>query len=117
MLVNNAAGSDDAVGVMKIGTEMMAQIQTQFLAAIAAAAYGFVVTVVLVKVLDITMGFNLDARDESEGLDRAAHGEVGFDLGLALEAIPEKPSLEPRAAAVPPNGKRHFTVVVDGVAG
>ena len=29
--------------------------------------------------------------------------------------IPESPAHEPRAAMVPPNGKKHFTVVVEGV--
>jgi ammonium transporter len=114
-LVNNAAGNTDDVGVLKMGTEMLAQFQVQAVAALAAAAYAAVVMVVLVKFIDVVWGFNLDARAENEGLDRAAHGEVGFDLGLALEAVPEGPSLEPRAAAVPPNGKRHFTIVVDGV--
>src|SRR5262249_20179770 len=53
-------------------------------------------------------------RDESEGLDRVEHGEVGFDLTPALEMAPEAPAHEPRAARIPPNGKAHFTVVVEG---
>ena len=60
-------------------------------------------------------GFSLDAKSENEGLDRTEHGEVGFDLGLAVEMAPAAaPTREPRPAMIPPNGKRHFTVVVEG---
>ena len=31
-----------------------------------------------------------------------------------METVPEAPAPEPRPATVPPNGKRHFTVVIDG---
>jgi hypothetical protein len=58
-------------------------------------------------------GFCLEPATELEGLDRSQHGEIGFDLGPALESIP-LPSEEPRAATVPPNGQKRFTVVVDG---
>ena len=79
-----------------------------------AAAYAFVVTLVLVKVIDKVWGFGLSAKEESEGLDRAEHGEVGFDLSPAMEMAPEVAPHEPRSAQVPPNGKTHFTVVIDG---
>ena len=90
------------------------QIPIQFAAATAAAAYAFLLTLFLVKGIDVLFGFTLDAKSENEGVDRTEHGEVGFDLGLALEAVPEQPSREPRPAMIPPNGKRHFTVVVEG---
>src|SRR5262245_54794812 len=64
----------------------------------------------------MTVGFTLDAKSEGEGVDRTEHGEVGFDLGLALEAASEAPVPEPRPAMIPPNGKRHFTIVLDGPA-
>jgi hypothetical protein len=60
------------------------------------------------------MGFCLQPKAESDGLDRTEHGEVGFDLGLALESTSETAPQEPRPAAVPPNGDRRFTVVVQG---
>jgi Amt family ammonium transporter len=92
-----------------------AQFGAQFVAALAAAGYAFVVTLVLVKVLDLTWGFTTDAKEENEGLDRTQHGEVGFDLGPALQEIPA-PAAEPRPATVPPDGRRHFSVVVEGAA-
>ncbi len=105
-------GSD--VGLGKLQSGQMAQLQAQALAAFASAVYAFVATLVLVKLIDATMGFTLDARSESEGLDRTEHGEVGFDLGPALQEVPGTPAHEPRPASVPPDGRRHFTVVVEG---
>jgi ammonium transporter len=92
----------------------LAQVGVQFLAATVAVVFAFVVTLGLVKAIDVLFGFTLDAKSENEGIDRNEHGEVGFDLGLALEAAAEAPGREPRPATIPPNGKRHFTVVVDG---
>jgi ammonium transporter len=90
------------------------QVGVQLVAALAAMAYAFAATLVLVKVIDMTWGFCLDSASEGEGLDRNQHGEVGFDLGPALELIPERPPHEPRAASAPPNGIGRFTVVVEG---
>jgi ammonium transporter len=113
-LVNNANGNDDPVGALASGRA--AQIGVQLVAALAAAAYAVAGTFVLVKVIDAVWGFQLDARAEGEGLDRSEHGEVGFDLGPTLDEVPERPVPVPRPATVPPNGKRHFTVVVEGPA-
>jgi len=90
------------------------QVGIQLVAALAAAAFAFAATLVLVKIIDVTWGFCLDSASEGEGLDRNQHGEVGFDLGLALELISERPPHEPRAASVPPNGVGRFSVVVEG---
>jgi Amt family ammonium transporter len=111
--VNAANGNSDPVGTLAAGRS--AQILVQLGAAAAAAAYGFVVTLVLVKVVDVVCGFGLDAKSETDGLDQSEHGEVGFDFGPTLAEVPSEAALhEPRPATVPPNGKRHFTVVVDG---
>src|SRR5262249_35838723 len=76
--------------------------------------YSFVVSFILVKVIDVVWGFCLENRSETEGLDRSEHGETGFDFGLALESASEQPMFEPRPANVPPDGHERFTVVVEG---
>ena len=60
-------------------------------------------------------GFCLDASEENEGLDRAAHGEVGFDFGPAIDIGARPVTAGAAAATVPPNGQKRFTVVVEGV--
>jgi ammonium transporter len=90
------------------------QIMVQTKAAVIAAGYSFGLSLVLVFLIDKLWGFNLPARDENEGLDRSEHGEVGFDMSPALEMVPEAPAHEPRRAWVPPNGKPHFTIVIEG---
>src|SRR5262249_34918538 len=90
------------------------QVVMQLVAAVAAAVFAMLASLILVKVLDVTCGLVADAKGETEGLDRTEHGEVGFDLGPALEVAPERAIQEPRPATVPPNGQKRFTVVVEG---
>jgi ammonium transporter len=110
------SGSSDVPGVL--GDGRWSQISVQFLAAVVAAGFSFVVTWGLIKFLDVACGgFCVDAPAESDGLDRVVHGEVGFDLGPALEMAPERPLQEPRPALVPPDGLNRFTVAIEGLPG
>jgi Amt family ammonium transporter len=93
---------------------IMARPLVQLLAALVAVGYTFVVTLILVKGIDLAFGFCVATTAENEGLDRSEHGEVGFDLGPALESIAGEQPQEPRPAGVPPDGQRRFTVVVQG---
>jgi ammonium transporter len=92
------------------------QVLIQLFAAMISAVFALVVSLVLVKLVDVVLGFVTDARSETEGLDRTEHGEVGFDLGQAMEVAPAAAATAPRPARVPPNGVQRFSVVVDGVA-
>lgn len=88
------------------------QLINQISAAAISAIVAFVGGFVLVKVIDVAIGFTTTTEAETIGLDQTEHGESGFDFG------PESVSLalgaEPRPAKMPPGGRR-FTVVVDGV--
>lgn len=111
----DAAGkpADFALGNVPAGRA--AQVGVQLLAACVAALYAFGITWVLVLLINTLWGFTVDEKEENAGLDRSEHGEVGFDLSLSLETAPAVGAfLEPRPANIPPNGKRHFAVVVDG---
>lgn len=92
------------------------QLMWQVKAACISAVYAFVVTGILVLLIDKTIGFTLKPEDEADGLDLAVHGEVGMDYGVG--APDESPGLivEPKAASSPPNGplSKRFTVVVEG---
>ena len=90
------------------------RVLVQLVAALVACAFAFVLSGVLVKAIDLTAGFCLEPQAENEGLDRAVHGEVGFDLGLMHEVPVEHAAPEPRSALVPPSDQKRFTVVVEG---
>jgi ammonium transporter, Amt family len=53
---------------------------TQVLSVIAAITYSFVVTWVLLKVLDVTLGLRVNEEDERDGLDLSQHGESGYSF-------------------------------------
>lgn len=46
----------------------------------ATILYSGVLTLVIVKVLDATMGLRVSPEEESDGLDIALHNERGFSL-------------------------------------
>ena len=53
------------------------------LGVVAAAAYSVVVTLVLLKVIDATIGLRVSSDEEIEGLDTNLHGEEGYHMGGA----------------------------------
>jgi ammonium transporter len=112
------AGSGSALPANGLGGWLLdgngKQIGIQLIAALVAVGFSFIASLVLVKGIDLVWGFCLDPRSESEGLDRNQHGEAGFDLGLAMESVPEQINIEPRPASFPPDGKKRFTAVVEG---
>jgi ammonium transporter len=113
LLYKAGSGSDIPTDLLAKEANRAGQVWVQFVAAISAAAFSFVATLVLVKLIDATVGFSLPAKAESEGMDQAIHGEAGFDLNPVEEML-AGPEYEPRPASVPPEGKRRFTVVVEG---
>lgn len=56
------------------------QIVTQIIAIAAVAVYSFVVTIILGKVLDMTMGLRVEDKEEIEGLDTNLHEETGYRI-------------------------------------
>jgi Amt family ammonium transporter len=81
------------------------QLGRQALGLAAVAPYSFIVTFVILKILDLTMGINVDEEGEEAGLDVAEHGERGYIFGgsgpvLGIpEAIPvDVPGPAPKPA-------------------
>jgi len=62
---NSALVTENAIGVL------------------AAAAYSALVTFVILKVIDATVGLRVTNDEESEGLDTNLHGEEGYHMGGA----------------------------------
>ena len=104
-------------GAQTIEYDRTTQLLWQVKASLLSAGYAFLATVVLVLLIDKTIGFTVPPKEEADGLDLAQHGEVGFDYGgAAIEETAGAPVPEPRAAAKPPNGplSKRFTIVVEG---
>jgi Amt family ammonium transporter len=55
-----------------------AQVLTQFVAVIAVAAFAFIVTWILGKLVDVTVGLRVGQAEESIGLDLSQHGERAY---------------------------------------
>jgi len=113
--VNKAAIGNQ--GFFYATDDRMAQVIIQLKAAVFSVVLAFVGSLVLVKLVDLLFGFTVTEDEEVTGLDRVEHGETGFDLGLALEAVGATIVLEPKAAVRPPNGVKHYAVVIEGASG
>ncbi len=56
------------------------QVGIQLLSVVAACAYAFIVSIIILKVIDATVGLRVDEEDEYSGLDLSQHGETGYIL-------------------------------------
>ncbi len=54
------------------------QLAVQAGAVLLVAAYSFIVSLVLFKIIDATLGLRVSNDDETEGLDISQHGEAGY---------------------------------------
>ncbi len=75
-----ATGVFATVGAGSLITGDVRQFGVQLVGVAAAAVYAFVVTWILAKAIDATLGLRVSPEDELAGLDQAAHGEVGYSL-------------------------------------
>lgn len=70
----NSAGSDGLLA------GNFSQLGIQAVAVIAVAVYAAVLTWVILKVLDVTMGLRVAPEEERTGLDVSLHGEPGYQM-------------------------------------
>ena len=70
----------EAFGGSGLDNGIGSQLGLQFIGAAATIAYAGVLTFILAKAIDATMGLRVTAEEESEGLDLALHDERGFSL-------------------------------------
>ena len=56
------------------------QLLTQIIAIAVVAAYSFIGTLIIGKLIDITMGLRVDEKTEIEGLDTNLHEESGYRI-------------------------------------
>ncbi|MEX1195452.1 MAG: ammonium transporter [Dehalococcoidia bacterium] len=76
------------------------QMVDQLVAIGVVALYSFVVTGVILKVLDLTIGIRLTDEDEELGMDVTQHGERGYvfdePVGVPIYTAPSAPAPMPR---------------------
>jgi len=75
-----ATGVFGTVGTGSLITGDFRQFGVQLIGVVVAIVYAFVVTYVLCRVIEATVGFRVEPADELTGLDQTAHGEVGYSL-------------------------------------
>ncbi|MDO5501167.1 MAG: ammonia channel protein, partial [Propionibacteriaceae bacterium] len=91
------------------------QLWRQIVGALAVLVFSFVVTFILAKILDATMGLRVPADAEAEGIDTRVHAESGYDLnpfggrtgkgGLAQAGIGSStPAESPESESLNPEG-------------
>lgn len=56
------------------------QVTIQIISIVAVAIYSFILTYVIAKVLDKTVGIRVDEQTEIEGLDVKEHEELGYRI-------------------------------------
>jgi Amt family ammonium transporter len=71
----NAAGADG----LFYGNP--SQLWNQLIGIVAAGALGFVMTWIILKILDLTMGLRVTEEEEVDGLDLSQHSETAYSLG------------------------------------
>ena len=62
------------------GMSMGSQVSIQVVGILAVAIYTAVITFILLKLVDATLGLRVNAEDETMGLDTSQHNERGYSL-------------------------------------
>ena len=80
-LLTGVFASDSLGGVGYVeGVTMGAQVFAQLKSVLVTLVYSGVVSLILFKVIDLTIGLRVSEEVESQGLDLAEHGEEGYIL-------------------------------------
>jgi Amt family ammonium transporter len=62
------------------GMTIGSQVWVQFVSVIGTLVYGGIVSFILLKIIDVTIGLRVNEEQETEGLDLALHDERGYIL-------------------------------------
>ena len=69
------------------------QLGKQAVAAFAVLAYSFVLTYIIGKLIDVTIGFRVDEETEVSGIDQAEHLETAYDYAASGGSIHQDGSM------------------------
>jgi Amt family ammonium transporter len=79
------------------------QLTDQVMAALAAPAYAFVGTFVLLKVIGLVMPLRATEREEALGMDVIYHGEEAYPTGEGAILVMPEAGLEEKVVVANPN--------------
>jgi Amt family ammonium transporter len=77
----NDVFSGNAVGLLEGNPK---QVLNQLIASGIAIAMGVIGTIIILKIVDLTIGVRVSGEDEMIGLDVTQHGEEGYNLDMDL---------------------------------
>jgi len=80
----------------------LAQLGKQAIAVVAVGGYSFVLSLILGKLVDMTIGLRISEEDEVTGVDITTHAETGYDFASVGASV-----ISP--GAVPPDGRDERT--------
>jgi len=90
------------------------QLGAQALAVVVTLAYSLVVTLLILRVLDLVLGLRVSEEDEKLGLDLSQHGERAYAFqGLSVLEVADL--TVPRPAGASYNGRNQSTISVGAV--
>lgn len=69
-----------------VPTDRGALMQAQLISVVAVAAFAFVASFIIAKIVQVTIGLRSDDESETMGLDLSYHGEEGYDLATGESA-------------------------------
>lgn len=106
------------VGVTGIWYGNTGQLSASLIGIGANIVFVFVASLVMFKVLDLVFGLRSKPEDEMAGLDIPEMGVLGYinDDPKTPEGHLYSAGIEPKTAKAPPDGKKRFTVMVEGLA-
>ncbi|MGP4001992.1 ammonium transporter [Streptomyces sp. 8N706] len=101
------------VGVLATdGVGGLTQLGKQAVGAFSVMAFSFVVSWILAKLVDVTIGFRASEDDETSGVDQAFHAETAYDFTAVggspagRSTVPARSQDEPAAAAQQAKNKK-----------
>ncbi len=94
------------VGVLAVdGVGGLSQLGKQAIGAFATMAFSFVVSWLLAKFVDVTIGFRASEEDEVGGVDQAYHAESAYDFTAVGASLTSGNLPKADAAPAAPNSK------------
>jgi Amt family ammonium transporter len=92
-----------------------AQLMTQLTGVLYTAGYVIIVSAIVWIIIKAIFGMRVSAAEELEGLDIGEHGNEAYHGFQMISPEIMSGGVEPKSAALPKDGKKRFSVVVEGL--